>query len=125
MCNAPGERLMSDAEWTEVVEDLMDRTGIRGCDDPGGCGGVAVRHGGDHIHIHIAAVLVRTDDGSRVHLRNDYYRGATAEPGEACRDAEGRLGLTPTPAVGEGAGRSRSRAAVAAARTPDGAERAV
>ena len=21
-------------EWTEVVEDLMDRTGIRGCDDP-------------------------------------------------------------------------------------------
>ena len=32
--NAPGDRLMSDAEWTEVVEDLMDRTGIRGCDDP-------------------------------------------------------------------------------------------
>ena len=32
--NAAGDRLLSDAEWTEVVEDLMDRTGIRGCDDP-------------------------------------------------------------------------------------------
>ena len=79
MRNAAGDRLLSDAEWTEVVEDLMDRTGIRGCDDPGGCPGVAVGQAGDHIHI--AAALIRTDDGGRVHLRNDYYRGLRPSPG--------------------------------------------
>ena len=35
--NAPGDRVLSDAEWTEVVEDLLDRTGLAGRDDPGAC----------------------------------------------------------------------------------------
>ena len=42
--NAPGDRVLSDAEWTEVVEDLLDRTGLAGRDDPGACRWVAVRH---------------------------------------------------------------------------------
>jgi hypothetical protein len=97
------DRELSDTEWTEVVEDLMDRTGIRGRDDPGGCRWVAVRHAADHIHV--AAVLVRTDNGRRVHPRNDYYRA-----GEVCRDAEQRLGLTPTAPADRTAARQPTRA---------------
>jgi hypothetical protein len=91
----------------------------------GGCAGVAVRQAGDHIHIaihmaiHMAAVLVWVDNAAGCTCAM-----TTTEPG-TCRDAEGRLGLTPTPAVGVRAGWSGLRAAVAAARTVDGAERAV
>jgi hypothetical protein len=97
------DRVLSDAEWTEVVEELMDRTGIRRRDDPGGCRWVAVRHADDHIHV--AAMLVRTDNGRRVHPRNDYYRA-----GEVCRDAEQRYGLTSTAPADRTAARQATRA---------------
>ncbi len=87
--NANGDRVLSDAEWTEVVTDLLDRTGIAGRDDPGGCRWVAVRHADDHVHI--AAMLVRQDTCRRVHPWRD---GLTAR--EVCRDAERRFGLTRT-----------------------------
>ena len=90
--NAAGDRVLTDAEWAEVAEDLMDRTGIAPRGDHGGCRWVVIRHADDHIHI--AAMLVRQDNGRRVHPRNDYYRAA-----EVCRDAESRFGLTsPAPA---------------------------
>ena len=98
-----GDRVLSDAEWTEVVEDLMDRTGIAGRDDLGGCRWVAVRHADDHVHI--AAMLVRQDNGRRVHPRNDYYRAR-----EVCRDAEQRFGLTSTAPADRTAARRSTRA---------------
>src|SRR3954463_14545275 len=90
--NAEGDRILTEAEWAEVAEDLMDRTGIAPRGDHGGCRWGVIRHADDHIHI--AAMLVRQDNGRRVHPRNDYYRAA-----EVCRDAESRFGLTsPAPA---------------------------
>src|SRR5215213_3357866 len=90
--NAAGDRVLTDGEWAGIAEDLMDRTGIAPRGDHGGCRWVVIRHADDHIHI--AAMLVRQDNGRRVHPRNDYYRAA-----EVCRDAERRFGLTsPAPA---------------------------
>lgn len=87
--NAPDDPVLSDAQWTEVITDLLDRTGIARRDDPGGCRWVAIRHAPDHVHV--AAVLVRQDDGCRAHPWRDYVRAR-----EVCRAAEDRLGLTPT-----------------------------
>lgn len=101
--NAPHDRVLSDEEWAEVAEDLMDRTGITRRGDYGGCRWVAIRHADDHIHI--AAVLVRQDDGRRVHPWQDYRRA-----GEVCRNAERRLGLTETAPPDRTAARRATRA---------------
>ncbi|MGD9526412.1 MAG: hypothetical protein AB7V44_06450 [Pseudonocardia sp.] len=87
--NHADDRVLSDAEWAEVVEDLMHRTGIAPRGDLGACRWVAIRHADDHVHV--AAMLVRVDNGRRVHPRNDYLRAR-----EACEAAEARLGLTST-----------------------------
>jgi hypothetical protein len=86
---APGDRELSDAEWAQIAEDILHRTGIAPRGDAGGCRWVAVRHAADHIHI--AAVLVRSDTGRRVQPRNDYRRVR-----EACLAAEQHFGLTAT-----------------------------
>ena len=101
--NAPGDRVLSDAEWAEVAEDLMDRTGIAARGDYGGCRWVVIRHAEDHVHI--AAMLVRQDTGRRVHPRNDYYRAR-----EVCRDAERHLGITRTAAADRTAAPAATRA---------------
>jgi len=90
--NHAGDRVLSDAEWAEVVEEVLDRTGISSRGDLGGCRWVAVRHDVDHVHI--AVVLVRQDTGRRVHPRNDFLRAR-----EVCRGAEVRLGLVGTAPV--------------------------
>jgi hypothetical protein len=87
--NHASDRVLSDAEWARVVEDLMHATGIAPRGDLGACRWVAIRHADDHVHV--AAVLVRQDTGKRVHPRNDFHRA-----GEVCRAAEARLGLTST-----------------------------
>lgn len=87
--NHASDRVLSDAEWERVIVDLLDRTGIAPRGDAGSCRWVAVRHGEDHVHI--AAMLVRQDNGRRVHPRNDYKMAR-----ETCRDAERRLGLVST-----------------------------
>jgi hypothetical protein len=87
--NPVSDRVLTDAEWSEVVTELMHRTGIAPRGDLGACRWVAVRHADDHVHI--AAMLVRQDNGRRVHPRNDFFRAR-----EVCRDAEARLGLTAT-----------------------------
>jgi hypothetical protein len=87
--NHASDRVLSDDEWAEVVEDLVDRTGIAKRGDVGGCRWVAIRHADDHVHV--AAMLVRQDNGRRVHPRND-YRAAR----KVCRAAEQRFGLTET-----------------------------
>ena len=101
--NAPGDRVLSDAEWTEVVEDLLDRTGLAGRDDPGACRWVAVRHAEDHVHV--AVMLVRQDTGRRVHPWRDYLRAR-----EVCQDAERRFGLTSTAPADRTAARQSTRA---------------
>ena len=86
---APGDRLLSDAEWARVAATVMERTGFA----PEGTSGVrwvAVRHAPDHIHI--VATLAR-QDGGRVKIWNDFFRVR-----EACRAAERRLGLGDGPA---------------------------
>lgn len=100
---APGDKLLSDAEWARVAADIMDATGLapRGQEDDA-VRWIAVRHGEDHIHI--VAMLAR-QDGSRPRFWNDYYR-----LGEACRAAEERLGLQRTPPRDGTAARRPTRA---------------
>ena len=90
--NSVEDRELTDEEWAEVVADLMERTGIAPAEDLGSCRWVAIRHADDHVHI--AAMLVRQDNGRKVHPPNDFLRAR-----EVCRDAEERLGLTGTAAI--------------------------
>lgn len=101
--NHEEDRPLSDEEWAQVVEDLMHRTGIAPRGDLGACRWVAVRHAQDHVHV--VAVLVRQDNGRRVHPYNDYFRAQ-----EACTAAEQRLGLRPTSAADRTAVRQSTRA---------------
>ena len=87
--NDKSDRVLSDAEWEQVVVDVLHRTGIARRGELGACRWVAVRHAPDHVHI--AAVLVRQDTLRRVHPRQD-YRAAR----EACQAAEVRYGLVQT-----------------------------
>ncbi|MFB7934731.1 relaxase/mobilization nuclease domain-containing protein [Streptomyces sp. NPDC056039] len=68
---APGDRILTDAEWATIARRVLHATGIAPEGDPDGCRWVAVRHADDHIHI--VATKVRGD------LRpprnwNDYHR---------------------------------------------------
>jgi hypothetical protein len=85
---APGDRMLSDAEWARVAGLIMDRTGLASLDDEGGVRWVAVRHAADHIHI--VATLAR-QDGRRARIWNDFYRVR-----EACQEAERIFGLQGT-----------------------------
>ena len=85
---APGDRLLSDAEWAQVAAGIMDRTGLAPVGDDLGVRWVAVRHAADHIHL--VATLAR-QDGTRPKIWNDFYRVR-----EACQAAETRFGLQAT-----------------------------
>jgi hypothetical protein len=41
---APTDRMLSDAEWADVAEEIMNRTGLAACGDDDGVRWVAVRH---------------------------------------------------------------------------------
>ena len=99
---APADRILSDAEWAQVAEQVMDRTGLAPAGDDLGVRWVAVRHAADHIHL--VATLAR-QDGTRPSTWNDFFRVR-----EACRDAERRLGLTATAPADRTAARRASRA---------------
>ena len=86
---APGDRILSDAEWAQVAAGIMHRTGLAPEGDDLGVRWVAVRHAADHIHL--VATLAR-QDGTRPKIWNDFYRVR-----EACQDAEHRFGLRPPP----------------------------
>jgi hypothetical protein len=100
---APEDRLLSDDEWAQTAGDVMHRTGLApyGQEDEA-VRWVAVRHGGDHIHI--VAMLAR-QDGGRPRLSNERYRVR-----EACRVAEVRYGLRRTAPGDRTAARRASRA---------------
>jgi hypothetical protein len=99
---APGDRILSDAEWAQVAEQVMDRTGLAPAGDDLGVRWVAVRHAPDHIHL--VATLAR-QDGTRPRIWNDFYRVR-----EACRAAEARFGLAATAPADRTAARRPSRA---------------
>jgi hypothetical protein len=100
---APGDRMLSDAEWGRVARDIMDCTGLapHGQDDEA-VRWVAVRHAPDHIHV--VATLAR-QDGTRPRHWHDFYRVR-----EACRAAEERYGLRRTAPGDRTAGRRPTRA---------------
>ncbi|MER7851474.1 mobilization protein [Streptomyces bacillaris] len=99
---APGDRTLSDEEWTEVARRIVAATGI----DPGegqpGCRWAAVRHADDHIHI--VATLV-CEDGTRP----DDFRSGKRAQAEA-RLIEKELGLHPV-APGDGTAAQRPTSA--------------
>jgi hypothetical protein len=100
---APADRLLSDAEWAQVAADVMHRTGLSaGGQQDDGVRWVAVRHGGDHIHL--VAMLAR-QDGRKPRLDFERYRVR-----EACRAAEQRYGLRSTAPADRTAAARPSRA---------------
>ena len=99
---APGDRLLSDAEWAQVAEWVMHRTGFAPEDDDLGVRWVAVRHAPDHIHL--VATLAR-QDRLRPKIWNDFLQVR-----EACQEAERQFGLRATAPADRTAARRPTRA---------------
>jgi hypothetical protein len=99
---APGDRMLSDAEWAQVAVGVMDRTGLAPSGDDLGVRWLTVRHAADHIHL--VATLAR-QDGTRPRIWNDFYRVR-----EACLQAEQDLGLRATAPADRTAARRATRA---------------
>ena len=107
---APGDRVLTDAEWAQIAADLMHRTGIAPRGDDGACRWIAVRH--DEESIHVVAVLAR-QDGARAHVFRDYPQVRVT-----CLAAEQKYGLTVTAPADRTAATHTTRAEVErAART--------
>ncbi|MEV6575639.1 mobilization protein [Streptomyces sp. NPDC051577] len=85
--NHADDRVLSDAEWSEVAAAMVHAAGIAEHDDEQACRWIAVRHAGDHIHI--LATLAR-QDGRHPRVRGDILNMHTA-----ARVFEARWGLTP------------------------------
>ncbi|MFF3911369.1 relaxase/mobilization nuclease domain-containing protein [Streptomyces sp. NPDC001848] len=82
---APEDRYLSDAEWAEIAQRIVQAAGIAPADDDLACRWIAVRHADDHIHI--LATTVR-EDGRRPKLHDSGLR-----IGDACREIEKDYGL--------------------------------
>jgi hypothetical protein len=100
---APEDRMLSDAEWAQVAEDVMHRTGLcpRGQEDDA-VRWIAIRHGPDHIHL--VAMLAR-QDRTRPRVHNERYRVR-----DACLAAEQQYGLRSTAPADRTAARRPTRA---------------
>jgi hypothetical protein len=100
---APEDRLLSDAEWAQIAQDVIDRTGLcpRGQED-NAVRWIAIRHGPDHIHL--VAMLAR-QDRTRPRVVNERYRVR-----DACLAAEQRYGLRSTAPADRTAARRPTRA---------------
>ncbi|MFE5257664.1 relaxase/mobilization nuclease domain-containing protein [Streptomyces coelicoflavus] len=82
---APEDRHLSDAEWADIAQRIVEAAGIAPPGDDLGCRWIAVRHADDHIHI--LATTVR-EDGRRPKLHDSGIR-----VGDACRQIETDYGL--------------------------------
>ncbi|MFE1405213.1 relaxase/mobilization nuclease domain-containing protein [Streptomyces sp. NPDC058770] len=82
---APEDRYLSDAEWGEIAQRVVEAAGIAPPGDDLACRWIAVRHADDHIHI--LATTVR-EDGRRPKLHNSGMR-----VGDECREIEKHYGL--------------------------------
>ena len=94
--------MLSDAEWAQVADTVMDRAGLAPAGDDLGVRWVAVRHAADHIHV--VATLAR-QDGRRPGIWNDFKKVR-----QACREVETRFGLTGTAPADRTAARRPARA---------------
>ncbi|MFF1914496.1 relaxase/mobilization nuclease domain-containing protein [Streptomyces sp. NPDC058239] len=82
---APEDRYLSDAEWGEIAQRIVQAAGIAPADDDLACRWIAVRHADDHIHI--LATTIR-EDGRRPKLHDSGIR-----IGDECRQIEQDYGL--------------------------------
>ncbi|MEV6941149.1 relaxase/mobilization nuclease domain-containing protein [Streptomyces sp. NPDC051172] len=82
---APEDRYLSDSEWGEIAQRIVEAAGIAPAGDDLACRWIAVRHADDHIHI--LATTVR-EDGRRPKLHDSGLR-----VGDACREIEKDYGL--------------------------------
>ncbi|AKA04758.1 mobilization protein [Streptomyces noursei ZPM] len=82
---APEDRYLSDTEWGEIAQRVVQAAGIAPAGDDLACRWIAVRHADDHIHI--LATTVR-EDGRRPKLHDSGLR-----VGDACREIEKDYGL--------------------------------
>ena len=100
---APDDSLLSDAEWADIAQDVMHRTGLcpRGQEDDA-VRWIAIRHGPEHIHL--VAMLAR-QDRTRPRIVNERYRVR-----DACLAAEQRYGLRSTAPADRTAPRRPTRA---------------
>ena len=100
---APEDRMLSDAEWAQIAQDVMHRTGLcpRG-DEDDAVRWIAIRHGPDHIHL--VAMLAR-QDRTRPRIVNERYRVR-----DVCIAAERRYGLRSTAPADRTAARRPTRA---------------
>jgi hypothetical protein len=88
---APGDRLLSDAQWADIAGQYVHALGLAPQGDPDGVRWVAVRHADNHVHV--VATLVR-QDGRRVFPHHDFYRAR-----ETSLAVEQLYGLTRTSPV--------------------------
>ncbi|MCX5092641.1 relaxase/mobilization nuclease domain-containing protein [Streptomyces sp. NBC_00365] len=82
---APEDRHLSDTEWADIAQRIVEAAGIAPAGDDLACRWIAVRHADDHIHI--LATTVR-EDGRRPKLH-----GSGRRVGDACRQIEKDYGL--------------------------------
>ncbi|WP_409058881.1 relaxase/mobilization nuclease domain-containing protein [Streptomyces sp. SYP-A7185] len=82
---APEDQHLSDVEWADIAQRIVEAAGIAPPGDDLGCRWIAVRHADDHIHI--LATTVR-EDGRRPKLHDSGIR-----VGNACRQIESDYGL--------------------------------
>ncbi|MBT2398433.1 relaxase/mobilization nuclease domain-containing protein [Streptomyces sp. ISL-100] len=82
---APEDRYLSDTEWGEIAQRIVQAAGIASARDDLACRWIAVRHADDHIHI--VATTVR-EDGRRPKLHDSGIR-----VGDECRTIERDYGL--------------------------------
>ncbi|MFF9685521.1 relaxase/mobilization nuclease domain-containing protein [Streptomyces sp. NPDC014623] len=82
---APEDRYLSDTEWGEIAQRIVQAAGIAPEGDDLACRWIAVRHADDHIHI--LATTVR-EDGRRPKLH-----GSGVRVGDECRQIEEDYGL--------------------------------
>jgi MobA/VirD2-like, nuclease domain len=85
---APEDPILTDEQWAQIAEEIMDRVGLAPVGDDEAVRWVADRHADDHIHI--VATLARAD-GVRPEVWNDGYRVR-----DGCRAVEERFGLRST-----------------------------
>ncbi|MDX3318890.1 relaxase/mobilization nuclease domain-containing protein [Streptomyces sp. ME03-5684b] len=99
---APEDRRLSDTEWAEIAQRIVEAAGIAPAGDDLGCRWIAVRHADDHVHI--LATTIR-EDGRRPRLHD-----SGARVGDACRQIEKDYGLRQLKKGDRTAGRRPSQA---------------
>lgn len=91
LANPAGDRSLSDAEWSRIAHETMDRLGFSESAEHAGCPWVAIGHGlstAGNEHIHVAVSLVR-EDGTKASIWQDRVTLSSA-----CGEFERAYGLT-------------------------------